>query len=145
MLVEQGNPAPAPQETDMTAPALRTAAEILENIVGVDAPEEYAPSIATAVAALAPTAETFGEASKVLQADREGFCSLYLDDRVALALLVGRGWTIEPQIGGGNAYVKPGCKLRGRGGKFGVDYLWERDDALTLALTAEAVALGLDA
>lgn len=99
----------------------------------------------TAIAA--PTPAHFDRAD-VLGRDDEHLdapsVSIYLHDDMARVLLTARGWTIEPQIGGGHAFVKPGGKLRGRGGKFGDDFLWEIDDALTMALRAEAVANGFE-
>jgi hypothetical protein len=70
--------------------------------------------------------------------------SIHLNGTVADKLLQARGWTFEPIRSGGVAYIKPGGTPRSLGGKFGIDYLWERDDALTLALTAEAFALGME-
>lgn len=61
-----------------------------------------------------------------------------IPDELAVALLVSRGWTIEP-CDGGNAYVKPGRVLRSAGGKFGRDYLWDRGEALRLAIMADAL------
>ena len=66
--------------------------------------------------------------------------TVHLHDDVANTLLAERGWTIEPIDGGGNAYVLPGHTLRADGGQYGTDYLWDRQEALTLALTAEAFA-----
>lgn len=70
--------------------------------------------------------------------------AVYLPDAVVETLLLARGWQIEPVKGGGNAYVLPGRKRRAEGGAFATDYLWDRDDAMRHAFTAEAFALGLD-
>jgi hypothetical protein len=65
----------------------------------------------------------------------------------AREILRERGWTVEP-VPGGHAYVRPERTLRAAGGRFGVDYLWELDEAITEALGAAvpeeaAEALGL--
>lgn len=57
---------------------------------------------------------------------------------LAEVLLKSRGWTLEP-CNGGNAYVKPGRQLRADGGAFGRDYLWDRGEALRLAIMADAL------
>lgn len=58
---------------------------------------------------------------------------------IALRLLAMQGWTVKPMPRGGHMYIKPGGKHRDKGGKFGEDFLWERDDALRVALAAEAL------
>lgn len=50
-----------------------------------------------------------------------------------------RGWTVCVQYpaGGGESfasYTRPGRPSRAEGGRAGVDYLWELDEALTVAL-----------
>lgn len=97
--------------------------------------------------ALVPTAATsapgpnFAAADERLTGDwdSDGTVSIVIPSDVADRLLALQGWTIEPMHRGGHAYVKPGCKLRSKGGQPMVDYVWERDDALQIALCAEAL------
>lgn len=70
--------------------------------------------------------------------DVEGVTLYAFPVELADALLQARGWTIE-DVPGGNAYVKPGATLRADGGAHGRDYLWHREEALRLALIAEAL------
>jgi hypothetical protein len=65
--------------------------------------------------------------------------ALHLPHELADALLVARGWRIERITDRWRAYVMPGGRGRADGGTFGIDFLWERDEAVTLALAAEAL------
>lgn len=72
--------------------------------------------------------------------DRLPHVSTHLPHELADALLVARGWRIDGAgLSGGRAFVKPGGRRPSDGGTMGPDYLLSRDDALTLALVAEAL------
>lgn len=58
----------------------------------------------------------------------------------AVALLVARGWRIV-RDGDVREYVKPGCRSHAEGGRNTSDYVWSIDNALALALAAEALAV----
>ena len=60
--------------------------------------------------------------------------TIHLDPAVADGLLRSLGWRVLGNDERGWQFVKPGRVARADGGAFGRDYLWERDDALTLAL-----------
>lgn len=68
--------------------------------------------------------------------------TIHLTSEVADALLADHGWTVCSQDAQGRAggvtlsYTRPGHPSRANGGRFGDDYLWERDEALTQALSA---------
>jgi hypothetical protein len=67
--------------------------------------------------------------------------SIRLPADVIHALLRQRGWTITPA--GRNDrlhYVRPGHPSWHDGGKFGDDFLWRVEEAVTAALTDEARA-----
>jgi hypothetical protein len=118
------------------------------------APSEYAAAMERVASRLTPDLDAATALRR--SADEEPGPSIHLPGSIADALLVARGWTIErlPQrtarksnTGGMVAevveercYVLPGGTPRAQGGKFGTDYLWERDDALGLALVAEGLA-----
>lgn len=74
--------------------------------------------------------------------DTDGTTSVHLPTDLALGLLERQGWTVEP-VRGGNAYVMPGHKARADGGVVAADYVWELDEAVRLAITAEALRCAL--
>lgn len=69
---------------------------------------------------------------------------VHLPADLADALLIARGWKVEEHRTGAGApyvvFVVPGRSGRHANGKAGTDYLWNRDEALALALTAEGLA-----
>lgn len=83
-------------------------------------------------------------AAELNREDVQRGVSVHLPDTIADALLTARGWRIVSAGWDGRSqashyFVKPNGKPRHAGGKCGADYLWQRDEALALALTAEAL------
>lgn len=68
--------------------------------------------------------------------------TITLSGETADALLEQHGWQIarSPRDHGAAHYVIPGGRSRDDGGKFGADWLWQRDEALTDALTDAALS-----
>lgn len=66
--------------------------------------------------------------------------TVHIPNTTADSLLTARGWRVVVKVDDGVHYVRPGRKSRHEGGKFGTDWLWERDEALTEALTNEKPA-----
>ena len=71
--------------------------------------------------------------------DRLPSTSIALPHELADALLVARGWRIVSVSVGVREFVKPGKRCQAERGVAGEDFLRDRDEALTLALAAEAL------
>lgn len=71
--------------------------------------------------------------------DTAGSDTLYLPRDVGDRLLERQGWVLEPVGRGYLAYTMPGRTPRSEGGEAFTDYVWERGDAITRALIAEAL------
>jgi hypothetical protein len=70
--------------------------------------------------------------------DNDGSDVVYLPTSIGTKLLERQGWVIEPARGG-ESYTIPGHTPRSQGGKAGHDYFWHRQDAIRLAIAAEAL------
>lgn len=76
--------------------------------------------------------------------DGEQRISIAIEREVAVNLLEDNGWIVEliaDKRGPSFCFVKPGCTPRADGGRFGVDYLWNLDEAVAAQITATATAL----
>lgn len=64
--------------------------------------------------------------------------TVHIDRTRAIEILEEKGWKIDSGTSRKGEpfsyYVMPGHKGRAEGGKFGADFLWELDEALTVAL-----------
>lgn len=66
--------------------------------------------------------------------------TIHIPIHKATAIIEAAGWKVCSTFSEGLSrsvcqYVRPGKKSREQGGKFGDDFLWHLDEALTLVLT----------
>lgn len=66
--------------------------------------------------------------------------SVNITSEQADKLLTARGWQVV-RVRGEVHFVRPGGRRRADGGQYGKDYVWQRDEALMVALTDETDAL----
>lgn len=116
--------------TELAQPVYPTTSMVLEHVIGDDAPDEYQHTLDRAMRALGPVVEDEEQAIALGRSDDHldaPTASLHLNlAEVVIPLLYARGW-----------------KRTARGGWESPTgyHVWETDEALTVALTTEAVAL----